>query len=181
MQTNTKWVSDPEHSELSFKIKHLMISSVTGKFNQFEVRTETPEIDFKDSQINLTAQVASISTDNKKRDQHLLGSDFFDATQFSTLEFQSSQLEEKGKHSFVLYGTLKMKGLSNKVKLLMKQSEIIKDPWGNERVAFTVDGEINRKNWGLDYNAALETGGFILGDKVAVHGDIQLVKQPQEA
>lgn len=76
MQTNTKWVSDPEHSELSFKIKHLMISSVTGKFNQFEVRTETPEIDFKDSQINLTAQVASISTDNKKRDQHLLGSDF---------------------------------------------------------------------------------------------------------
>lgn len=63
----------------------------------------------------------------------------------------------------------------------MKQSEIIKDPWGNERVAFTVDGEINRKNWGLDYNAALETGGFILGDKVTVHGDIQLVKQPQEA
>ncbi len=180
MQPSTKWVSDPQHSELGFKIKHLMISSVTGKFKKFEVRTETREIDFENSRINLTAQAASISTNNKKRDQHLLGSDFFDTAQFSTLEFQSSQLERKGKHSFILYGTLKMKGVSNKIKLLMKQSEIIKDPWGNERVGFTVEGEINRKDWGLDYNAALETGGFVLGDKVAVHGDIQLVKQPQE-
>src|SRR5690625_2494182 len=83
MQPSTKWVSDPQHSELGFKIKHLMISSVTGKFKKFEVRTETREIDFENSRINLTAQAASISTNNKKRDQHLLGSDFFDTAQFS--------------------------------------------------------------------------------------------------
>jgi len=181
MQTNTKWVSDPEHSTLGFKIKHLMISSVSGKFNEFEVITETAEVNFENSQINLTAQVSSLSTDNKKRDQHLLGLDFFNSKEYSTLEFNSTRLEKKKEHSFVLYGKLTMKGVSNDVELLMKQSEIIKDPWGNERVGFTVEGDINRKDWGLDYNAALETGGVMLGDKVTINGEVQLVKQTEES
>lgn len=181
MNVNTRWVSDPEHSTLGFKIKHLMISSVSGKFNQFEVRSETlSATDFENAKIKLTAQIGSISTDNSKRDEHLVGADFFESEIFPTLEFNSTELEKVDKNNFLLRGDLSIKHVTNKVTLKMKQSEVVKDPWGGERIALRVNGEINRKDWELDYNAALETGGMMLGDTVKIDSEVQLVKQPVE-
>jgi len=174
---NTKWVIDPTHSEIGFKVRHLMISNVSGKFDQFEAEVETENEDFATAQIRATIKTASVNTSNLQRDEHLRNSDFFEVENHPDILFTSQKVEKIDKDNFVLHGNLTLKGITKQVKLQVEYSGFTKDPWGGERAGFVVTGKINRNDFGLSFNAALETGGVVLGDEVKIHSEIQLVKQ----
>ena len=173
----TKWLLDPTHSELGFKIKHLMISNVSGTFKNFAAEVETQEEDFSQARINLTAQMDSISTNNEQRDAHLRNSDFFEVEQYPELKFQSTKLEAKDDSTFILYGELTLKGVTHPITLNVEYNGLTKDPWGGERAGFLITGKISRSQWGVNFNAVLETGGVALSDEVKIMSEIQLVKQ----
>jgi polyisoprenoid-binding protein YceI len=173
----TKWTLDPTHSELGFKIKHLMISNVSGGFTQFNVQTETNSDDFDNAKVEANVEVASINTNNSQRDEHLRNADFFAAETHPQIRFTSTRIEKVDSETYNLYGNLTIKETTKPVKLEVEHSGIAKDPWGNVKAGFTINGKINRKEWGINYNAALETGGVMLGEEVKINGEIQLVKQ----
>jgi polyisoprenoid-binding protein YceI len=173
----TKWVSDPTHSELGFKIKHLMISSVSGSLRSFQAAIETQGEDFTTAQISLSADMASISTNNDQRDAHLRNSDFLEVEKYPELRFTSTKLEKLDRDTFALVGDLTLKGITRPVKLSVEFNGVTKDPWGGERAGFVVTGKINRSDWGINFNAALETGGVVLSEEVRIFSEIQLVKQ----
>ena len=173
----TKWVLDPTHSELGFKIKHLMISNVSGSLKSFEAEVETQGEDFTTAQINLSANMASISTNNDQRDAHLRNSDFFEVEKYPELKFTSTKLEKIDSDTFALFGDLTLKGVTRPVKLNVEFNGVTKDPWGGERAGFVVTGKINRSDWGINFNAALETGGVVLSEEVRIFSELQLVKQ----
>lgn len=179
----TKWVLDSTHSELGFKIKHLMITNVSGAFKNFSGEVETEGEDFTGASIRISAEIGSISTNNEQRDAHLLASDFFEADLYPALTFNSSKLEKVNSDEFTLFGELTLKGITKPVKLNVEYSGLTKDPWGGERAGFVVSGKINRSEWGLNFNAALETGGLVLSEEVKIYSEVQLVKQavPQAA
>jgi polyisoprenoid-binding protein YceI len=173
----TKWVLDPTHSELGFKIKHLMISSVSGSLKSFEAAIETQGEDFTTAQISLSADMASISTNNDQRDAHLRNSDFFEVEQYPELQFTSTKLEKIDSDTFALFGDLTIKGVTRPVKLNVEFNGVTKDPWGGDRAGFVITGKINRSDWGINFNAALETGGVVLSEEVRIVSEVQLVKQ----
>jgi polyisoprenoid-binding protein YceI len=173
----TKWVLDPTHSELGFKIKHLMISNVSGSLKSFEAEVETEGEDFTTAKISLSADMASISTNNDQRDAHLRNSDFFEVEKYPELKFTSTRLEKIDSDTFTLLGDLTLKGVTRPVKLNVEFNGVTKDPWGGERAGFVVSGKINRSDFGVNFNAALETGGVVLSEEVRVFSEIQLVKQ----
>jgi polyisoprenoid-binding protein YceI len=173
----TKWVLDPTHSELGFKIKHLMITNVSGSFKNFQAEVETKGEDFSTAKIILTADLASISTSNEQRDAHLRTSDFFEVEKYPQLKFQSTKVEKVEDDEFTVYGELTLKGLTKPVKLQVEFNGLTKDPWGGERAGFVVTGKINRSEWGVNFNGVLETGGMLLGEEVKINSEIQLVKQ----
>lgn len=173
----TKWALDPMHSELGFKVKHLMISNVSGSFKSFTAEMKTEEADFSKATVTLTAQMASISTNNEQRDTHLRTSDFFEVETYSELKFTSTRIEQLDNDTFTLFGDLTLKGVTKPVKLNVEYSGVTTDPWGGERAGFTVSGKLNRKDWGVNYNALLETGGVALGEEVKISAEIQMVKQ----
>jgi len=175
--SKTKWLLDPTHSELGFKIKHLMITNVSGSFKNFNATVETREEDFSTAQIKLTAEMASIFTNNEQRDNHLRTSDFFEVEKYPELKFKSTKVEKIDSDAFALYGELTLKGVTKPVKLNVEFNGVTKDPWGGERAGFLVTGKINRSNWGVNFNAALETGGVMLSEEVKISSEIQLVKQ----
>lgn len=172
-----KWTADPLHSELGFKIKHLMITNVSGTFKSFRAEAETEGEDFATARISLTADMDSISTNNEQRDHHLRTADFFETDQHPQLTFQSTRLEPLDAETFVLHGILTLKGISQPVKLNVEYSGLTKDPWGGERAGFVVTGKISRSAFGVSFNTVLETGGVALSDEVKIHGEIQLVKE----
>jgi len=174
----TKWVLDPMHSELGFKIRHLMITNVSGSINDFRAVVETEGIDFSTARIRVTADMATLSTNNEQRDAHLRTSDFFEVEKHPELKFTSTGVEETGDGSFVLNGDLTLKGVTKPVRLNIEYHGVTNDPWGGERAGFTVTGKIKRTDWGVNFNAALETGGVMLGEEVKIYSEIQLIKQP---
>lgn len=173
----TKWVLDPTHSELGFKIRHLMISNVSGAFKSFQAEAETDELDFSTAQVKLTADMASIYTNNEQRDAHLRTSDFFEADKHPQLVFTSTKIEKTGSDMFVLHGELMLKGTTKPARLNVEFNGITKDPWGGERAGFVVTGKINRSDWGVNFNGVMETGGLMLGEEVKINSEVQLVKQ----
>jgi polyisoprenoid-binding protein YceI len=173
----TKWALDPTHSEIQFKVKHLMISTVSGQFNEFSSRVETEGDDFAKAKINFAAEVNSISTNNEQRDAHLKNGDFFDATNHPQLTFTGSQLEKINDEAYKLEGTLTIKGISKKVILDVDFGGIMQDPWGHTRAGFTLSGKINRQDFGISFGAVTETGGLLLGDEVKINANVQFVKQ----
>ncbi len=173
----TKWVLDPTHSELGFKIKHLMISSVSGSLKSFQAEVETHGEDFTTAQISLSADMASISTNNDQRDAHLRNSDFFEVEKYPELKFTSTKLEKIDNDTFALSGDLTLKGVTRPVKLNVEFNGVTKDPWGGERAGFVVTGKINRSDWGVNFNGVLETGGVMLSEEVRIFSEVQLVKQ----
>lgn len=175
--TTMKWVLDPTHSELGFKIRHLMISTVTGSFNDFTVETETSAEDFSNAVINAAISVASIDTKNSMRDDHLRTADFFEAETYPKVLFTSSKFEKLDDGSFSLAGDLTIRDVTKTVKLSVEYNGIAKDPWGNIKAGFAFEGKINRKDFGINYNAALEAGGVLLSEEVKIFGEIQLIKQ----
>jgi len=178
----TKWVLDPTHSELGFKIKHLMITNVSGFFNSFQVQVagDTENDDFTRAKIRLKADMNSIYTKNEQRDAHLRNSDFFEADKHPEMIFESTRTEQVDQENFRLFGNLTLKNITRPVQLNVEYSGITKDPWGGERAGFTVTGKIKRSEWGVSFNGVLETGGAILGEEVKILSEIELVKQPEE-
>lgn len=175
--TTTKWSLDPTHSELQFKAKHLMISTVTGQFKDFNATAETKDNDFTSAKIDFTADVNSIFTNNEQRDAHLKNGDFFDATNHPQLTFKSEKLEKVSDDEYKLYGTLTMRGKSKKVKFDVEFGGIAQDPWGNTRAGFTVTGKINRQDFGVSFGAVTEAGGLLLDNDVKIIASTQFVKQ----
>jgi polyisoprenoid-binding protein YceI len=176
--TKIKWVLDPVHSEIAFKVKHLMITNVKGDFKEFDASIYTTGEDFMTSEIDFWMNPASINTGDSKRDEHLKSPDFFDAENFKQISFTGNTYEKVDNDgSYILYGDLTIKGIKKQVKLDVEFGGVVKDPWGNEKAGFSVNGKINRKDWGLNWNAALEAGGVLVSDDVIINCEIQLVKQ----
>ena len=173
----TTWTLDPTHSELQFKVKHLMISTVTGQFNTFKAAVETEGDDFATAKVHFEADANSISTNNEQRDIHLKAADFFDAEQYPKLLFEGEKMESSGEDEYKLYGTITIKGASKKVILNVEFGGITQDLWGNTRTGFSVTGKINRQDYGISFGAVSETGGLLLGDEVKINANVQFVKQ----
>lgn len=171
----TKWVLDPTHSELQFKVKHLMITTVTGSFNEFSAELTTESDDFEHAVISFKAGVASVDTGNKDRDGHLISGDFFNAEEFPSISFESTSFKKDGS-DYKLTGDLTLKGVTKPVTLDVEFGGTAQDPWGNTKAGFTLSGKINRTDFGLTYNAALETGGVMLGEDVKILGELQFAK-----
>jgi polyisoprenoid-binding protein YceI len=175
-----KWALDPTHSELQFKVKHLMISTVTGQFNTFNATVDTEGDDFSRGKIDFAAEVDSISTNNAQRDAHLKATDFFDAPNYPQITFKSEKLEKISGDEFRLTGTLAMRGTSKPVVLDVEFGGVTVDPWGNTRAGFTVTGKINRQDFGISFSAITDTGSILLGDEVKIMANVQFVKQAVE-
>jgi polyisoprenoid-binding protein YceI len=175
-----KWALDPTHSEIQFKVKHLMITTVTGQFNEFEGEVETEGDDFSTARIRFSANINSISTNNAQRDAHLRNSDFFDADNHPQLTFISEKLEKVDDENYLLHGTLTMRGESKKEILKVEFGGIVQDPWGNTRAGFTITGKINRQEYGVSFSAATETGGLLLSDEIKIASTVQFVKATKE-
>jgi polyisoprenoid-binding protein YceI len=174
---NTKWVLDPTHSEIGFKVKHLMISSVAGNFTEFNGTVETQSEDFTTAMVSFSADINSISTNNEQRDAHLKNGDFFDADNYPQLTFESTKLAKLDDENYILEGTLSMRGISKPVSLEVEFGGTTIDPWGGTRAGFSVNGKINRSDFGISFGMVSETGGLLLGDAVKLSGEVQFVKQ----
>ncbi len=174
----TKWTLDATHSELAFKVRHMMITNVKGEFRKFEGSIVAHGTDFSESSIDLTIDAASIFTNDDTRDGHLKSADFFDVEQHPTLTFLGKSFKKLHDDEYKLKGILTIKGISKEVTLDVEFGGINKDPWGNEKVGFSVEGKINRKDFGLTWNAALESGGVLVSEEVKISAEVQFVKQP---
>ena len=173
----TKWVLDPTHSDVEFKVKHLMISTVTGHFSSFLADVSTEEEDFTRSKVTFTVDAASISTNNEQRDGHIKGPDFFDVANHPQIKFVITKIENVDNDgSYNLYGDLTIRSITKNVKLEVEFGGVIKDPWGNTRAGFAVNGKINRKDFGLTWHMTTDTGGIVLGDDVRIHVALELIK-----
>ncbi|MFZ4057236.1 MAG: YceI family protein [Ferruginibacter sp.] len=172
-----KWTIDPSHSEIQFKVKHLMITNVTGSFNDFSGSLEGSNEDFTDATILFEAKVDSIDTGNEQRDGHLKSADFFNAAEFPVLTFESSSFEKKADSDYILTGALSLHGVTKTVQLNVEFGGIVTDPYGQIKVGFEINGKINRKDFGLTWGAVTEAGSVVVSEEVKLHFGVQLVQQ----
>ena len=181
MTNQTKWSIDPAHSEIDFKVRHLMISGVRGSFKKFDASIYTTDKDFTTAEIDVWIDASSISTGDAKRDEHLKSVDFFDTDNHKQIVFTSSTIgsgDEDGNRE--LWGELTMKGITKNIKLNVKFGGVMNDPWGNEKAGFTITGEINRKDWDLNWNAGLEAGGLMVSETVIILCEVELTNAGQK-
>jgi polyisoprenoid-binding protein YceI len=171
-----KWTVDPMHSEVQFKVKHLVISTVTGNFNQFSAEMEAEKEDFTDATISFTADINSINTNNQQRDEHLKSDDFFNAEKFPHMTFHSNALEKNG-DGYDLKGNLTIRNVTQPVTLAVAFGGVAQDPDGQTKAGFEAEGKINRKEFGLMWSAITEAGGVVVSDEVKILLNIQFVKQ----
>lgn len=169
----TTWNIDTAHSELLFKVRHMVISTVTGKFNNFSATVKSESEDFDGADIIMEADVASISTNNTDRDNHLKSDDFFNAEKFPKLRFTNGKLNRKGE-DYTLTGELTIRDVTRKVTFDASFNGMGKDPWGNTKAGFELSGKINRTDFGLNWNAALEAGGVLVSEEVKLSANIQV-------
>ncbi len=177
MSQKTTWVIDPTHSEIGFKVKHMMFTNVSGKIGTYETTVETDGDDFTNAIISFSGNTASISTGSADRDKHLLSADFFDVEQFPAINFTATSFTKLDDENYELKGDLALHGVTKPVTLAVESAGLLKDPWGNIKAAFSISGKINRKDWGLTWNAALETGGVLVSEEVRLFAEVQLIKQ----
>ena len=172
-----KWKIDPAHSKIQFKVKHLMITTVTGHFKEFDLEVETENDDFTTaSKIEFTANINSIDTNNQQRDTHLKSADFFDAENHDQLKFVGKKYEVKGDEA-KLHGDLTIRGTTKPLTVNVEFGGIVVDPYGQTKAGFNVNGKISRKEFGLLWNAVTEAGQVVVSDEIRLHCEIQLVKQ----
>ena len=173
----TKWKVDPAHSEIQFKVKHLMITTVTGYFKKFDLEVETEGDDFtKAKKIIFTADVESLETNNSQRDTHLKSADFFDAEKNKQIKFTGKKYEGAGE-DYRLTGDLTIREVTRPITLNVEYGGIVVDPYGQTKAGFTISGKISRKEFGLVWNAVTEAGQIVVGDEIKIHSEIQLIKQ----
>ena len=175
--TTTAWNIDPVHSVAEFKVKHMMISNVKGQFTKVTGVVTLDEADVTRSHIQGSIEAASISTRDAQRDAHLMSADFLDAEKFPTLSFESRRITRTGDSELAVSGVLTIHGVAREVVFAVEgPTPPAKDPWGNIRVGLSATTKISRKDYGLNWNATLETGGFLVGDEVTITLDVQFVK-----
>ena len=177
MSTTTKWVVDPTHSEVQFKVKHLVISTVTGAFKTFSGEAFTDGSDFENARINFMLDVKSVDTNQAQRDEHLRSGDFFEAESYPQIEFKSTSFTRVSDDNYKLIGDLTMKGVTKPIELQAEFGGSAKDAYGNTKYGFEVTGKINRKEFGLTYNALTETGGLALGEDIKLIANIQIAQE----
>jgi polyisoprenoid-binding protein YceI len=172
---SVKWKVDPAHSEIQFKVKHLMITTVTGYFKKFDLEVETENDDFDTTKkIEFSADINSIETNNEQRDTHLKSADFFDAGAHPQLHFNSEGYKASGD---TLEGKLTIRGITRPVTFEVDFSGIAKDPYGQTKAGLSLDGKLSRKDFGLVWNAVTEAGSVVVSDEVKIHAEVQLVRQ----
>jgi polyisoprenoid-binding protein YceI len=172
-----KWVIDAAHSEVGFKVKHLVISTVSGKFTGFEGSLDAEKEDFSDAAISFSADIDSIHTGNEQRDGHLKSADFFDAANHPKISFVSTQLVSKGGNNYTLKGNLNLKSVTKPVELAVEFGGIQKDFYGNTVAGFEISGKINRQDFGLTWSAVTEAGGIVVSDEVKLLINAELIKK----
>lgn len=173
----TKWVVDPTHSEVQFKVKHLVISTVTGTFKKFDGTVETPNDDFSDASIEFILDVNSIDTNQEQRDGHLKSADFFDAEKYSEIKFRSTSFTKTGNDEYQLKGDLTIKDVTKPVTLDVEHGGSAVDFYGNTKAGFEVNGKINRKEFGLVWDGVTEAGSIVVGEDIKININLQLSKQ----
>ena len=174
---STNWKIDLAHSNVTFEVDHMVVSTVTGKFQEFEGDIKADKADFSDAKVSFTIQAASVNTNNEKRDNHLRDEDFFNVATYPEITFVGKKLTPESGKKYKFVGDLTMHGVTKEVELDVKFNGIIKDPWGNTRAGFKVSGELNREDFGLVYNTALEAGGVLIGKEVEIQVNLELVKE----
>lgn len=171
------WAVDPTHSEIGFKVKHMMFTNVSGKFNSFEASIENEDDKFETSKISFSADTTSIDTANADRDAHLRSADFFEVEKFPKLSFVSTEIKKVDDNQYKVSGDFTIRDITKNITLDAEYSGLMKDPWGNTKAGFSLSGKISRKEFGLLWNAALETGGVLVSDEVKLLSEVQLVKK----
>lgn len=177
--STTKWTIDPTHSEVSFKVKHLVISTVTGYFKKFEGYAESSSEDFDGAKVAFTADIDSIDTNQKDRDNHLKSADFFDAANHPKLSFEGKISKVGG--DYKLLGDLTMRETTKQVEFNVDFGGVAGDPYGQTKAGFEIEGKVNRKEFGLTWSAVTEAGSVVVSDQVRLILSVQLVKQVEEA
>ena len=167
---STKWNLDPTHSEITFKVRHMMISNVKGEFKNFNVDLESEDENFNNVKASATVDTSSISTNNTDRDNHLKSAEFFNAEAHPQITFETDSLNED------VTGNLTINGVTKPIKLAVDFGGINVDPWGQTKAGFSFEGKIKRSDFGLNWNAALEAGGVMVSDEVKIAGELQFVK-----
>lgn len=173
----TTWNIDPDHSNVGFRVKHLMVSNVKGNFNKYSGVVDIDDKDVTRSKIDVTIDTNSINTNVQKRDDHLRSADFFDVTKYPNMTFVSKKVAKAGKGALKVTGDLTIRGITKEVILNVEPlSKESKDPWGNIRRGTSASTTINRKDFGLTWNKALETGGVVVGDEVTISIEVEMIK-----
>ncbi len=181
MANKTKWIIDPIHSEIGFRVRHLMITNIKGVFKNYEVSIYTTGNDFLTAEVDFWVDASSIDTGAPDRDAHLRSADFLDVENHKQINFTGNTYEQVDSDgSYELYGDLTIKGIKKRIKLDVEFGGVMKDPWGAEKAGFTVNGKISRKEWDLNWNASLENGGVLVADEVRISCEIQLLKSNEE-
>ena len=173
----TKWAIDPTHSEISFKVKHLVISTVTGTFTSFNGTLETDNDDFDNAQISFESDIDSIDTNNSDRDAHLKSDDFFNAADHPKLTFESTSFTRTGDGEYKLTGNLTIRGNTKEITLNTTYGGTVVDPYGQTKAGFEVSGKINRKEYGLKWSAVTEAGSVVVSEEVKLLMSVQFIKQ----
>lgn len=173
----TTWKIDPAHSDVQFKIKHLMITTVTGQFKTFDGTMSCDGNDFSNAAITFEADIDSITTQNEQRDQHLLQSDFFEAAKYPKLKFASTGVKKVDDENYKVTGDLTIRDNTRVVELNVEFGGEVVDPWGQTKAGFDLSGKINRKDFGLSFNATTEAGSILLSDEVKLLASVQMIKQ----
>ena len=173
------WKSDPKHASVQFAVRHLMVATVRGTFDKFDVTATIDENDVSQSSVEATIEVASVNTRNEKRDNHLRGADFFNVAKHPTITFKSKAVEKIQDHTYKVTGDLTLMGVTQEVVLNVSGSpKAIQDPWGNSRLGGAATTTINRTDYGLTHNTVLESGGVAIGEEIAITIDIEFVQAP---
>jgi polyisoprenoid-binding protein YceI len=175
--TKSHWNVDATHSSIDFTIRHMMIAKVKGSFNSFEAQIEADPEDLTNANVEFSIDLSSIDTRNADRDNHLRTGDFFDIEQYPKMTFQSTSITKKGDGEYNVTGNVTLHGVTRPETFVVSFEGAGKDPWGNEKVGFSGNGSLKRSDYGLTYNAALETGGVLIGDEVKVFIEVEAAKQ----
>lgn len=169
---------DVQHSDIHFKVKHLMISTVTGSFKSFDATFEGDENNLEGANISFEADVNSIDTKNEQRDAHLKSDDFFNAELFPKLSFKSTSFTKQNENEYLLTGDFTIRDITQPTTIKVTYNGATKDPWGMQRMGFELSGKINRKDFGLKWSAMTEAGGLVVADEVKLDLNVEMIKQP---
>ena len=173
----TKWTVDPTHSAIEFSVKHMMIAKVKGSFNKFDANISADPTDLTTAEIDFTVDLSSIDTRNTDRDNHLRSADFFDVEKNPELTFKAKDIKKTDEDEYAVTGDVTLHGVTKEETFVMTFEGQGKDPWGAEKAGFSGKGKVKRSDYGLTYNAALETGGVLIGDQITITIDIEAAKE----